>query len=38
MKHSSEILVEKPQGKTQFGRVRHRLKNNIKMELKKPGG
>ena len=29
------VLVGKPEGRIQFGRPRHRLENNIKMNLKR---
>ena len=32
------LLVEKPAGKRQIGRLGHRLEDNIKMDLKAIGG
>jgi hypothetical protein len=29
-----KVLIEKPEGKTQFGRSRHRCKDNSKMNFK----
>jgi len=31
------VLVEKPEGKRQFGRPRRRLRDNIKMDLQEVG-
>jgi hypothetical protein len=34
MKNAYRMLVGKPEGKRQFGRPRHRLEGNIKMDLR----
>jgi hypothetical protein len=34
MRNAFKILVQKPQLKRQFVRLRHRLENNIKMDLR----
>jgi hypothetical protein len=35
MINACSILVEKPKGKRPFGRLRHRWKYNIRMDLRK---
>jgi len=34
MRNAYKLLVKKPEGKRSLGRFRHRLKGNIKMNLK----
>jgi hypothetical protein len=37
IRNSNKILVGKPEGKTQFGRPRHRWEDNIRMDLREIG-